>query len=172
MKQVISLRLLLAPEQQQRLLELLHMFNAACTYIAAQAQTAEANDIFTLQALTLNTVLERFRLPMPLALRAVLAVAVARSRRPQRARAFRAEAPIPLDEQIVGFQGLSHLSLLTLSGRITAPYFVKRVRRASAAARLGETSLHYRRGHFWVAVTLETGLPDESTLASGPGFAV
>jgi hypothetical protein len=171
MKQVISLRLLLTPEQQPRLLELLHTFNAARAYIAAQAQTAQASDIFGLQALTLDTLLERFRLPMPLALRAVLAVAVARARHPRRALSFRAEAAIPLDERIVAFEGLSHLSLLTLEGRITMPYFIQRTRRASAA-RLGETSLRYRDGHFWLSVTLETDLPDESALASSPGYAV
>jgi hypothetical protein len=172
MKQVISLRLLLTPEQQPRLLELLHRFNAARAYVAAQARTAQASDVFGLQALTLATLLERFRLPMPLALRAVLAVAVARTRHPRRPLNFRAEAVIPLDERIVTFEGLSHLSLLTLEGRITMPYFVQRTRRASAAARLGETSLHYRDGHFWLAVTLETDLPDESALASSPGYAV
>jgi putative transposase len=172
MKQVISLRLLLTPEQQQRLLELLHTFNAACAYVAAQARAAPASDAFALQALTLDALLERFRLPMPLALRVVLVVAVARARQPLRALTYRAEAAIPLDEQVVAFEGFSHLSLLTLEGRLTVPYFVQRTRRARGAARAGETSLHYRRGHFWLAVTLETELPAGSTLASGPGFAV
>ena len=171
MKQMISLRLLPTPEQQQRLLELLHTFNAACGYIAAEAQAAQTSDVFALQTLTIETLLGRFRLCLPLALRAVLAVASASARQPQRALTFRPEAAIALDEQIVAFQGLTHLSVLTLAGRMTMPYCVQRARRTGVATRLGQTSLNYRQGHFWLNVTLETALP-ESTLGGSPGYAV
>ncbi len=88
MKQMVSLRLLPTPEQQRALLDLLHTFNAACSYVVAQAQAAQANTVFALQTLTIDTLLERFRLPMPLALRAVLAAAAARAGRSQRAALF------------------------------------------------------------------------------------
>ena len=171
MKQRISLQLLPTPEQQQRLLELLHTFNAACAAVAAQAQTAQANSVFALQALSIETLLGHFRLPMPLALRAVLAVSVARERHPSRASLWQAEAAIPLDEQLVAFQGLSHLSLPTLRGRVTLPYFVQRTRRTRSDARLGEAALGYQDGHFYLTLTLDMGLR-ESTLASTPGHAV
>jgi hypothetical protein len=169
MKQMVSLRLFPSPDQQQALLDLLHAWNAACAYIASEAQAAEARDVFVLQARTTGTLLEDFQLPMALALRAVLVVAQAHPAEHQ-AR-FSRDAAIPLDEQLVRFEGLTRLSIFTLRGRLRVAFCVQETRRAPDTARLGQVFLHAGAGKLWLTVILST-TRSERTVVSPPASVV
>jgi putative transposase len=155
---MISLSLLPTPAEQQRLLDLQHTFNAACAFIVTEAQGQATAGVFALQALTIGTLLDRFRLPIPLALRAVIVVAQALARQGEDSLSFPKEAAIPLDEQLVRFEGLTQISLVTLNGRISVPFWVHHARRVRGHARPGQATLHLQEGRWVITLILETSL--------------
>ncbi len=155
MKQTLHLRLVPTPAQQQALLETMHAFNAACTYLAEQAFAAQTANIFELQARAGGALREQFKLPLRLAFRAIFTICERYERNQRVKPAFPAEASMLIDEQIVSFQGITQVSLLTISGRLQMPFLVERARRAAGRAVRGQTALRYQAGQFFLAVTLE-----------------
>ncbi len=163
MKQTMLLKLLPAPEQHCALLDTMHAFNAACTYVAAVAFAEKTANKFALQKLVYADLRRDYYLAAQLAIRAISKAAEAYKRDRSIQPTFRPEGAIVYDERVMSFKGLLTVSMLTLSGRVLVPFRVGGYQEARMDSIKGQADLLYRRGVFFLAVTLNvpTPAPDE-----------
>jgi putative transposase len=167
MKQTMRLKLVPTPDQHAALLETLHAFNAACTYAAEQAFAARTANQFERQKLVYGALRATYHLPAQLAIRAISKTVEAYQRDKDTQPPFRPEGAIVYDPRGMSFKGPKTVSLLTLSGRVLGPFWVREYQAPRREAIQGQADLLYRHGTFFLAVTLEMPEPQPDTPDGG-----
>ncbi len=155
----------LAPttEQAKALLDTMHTFNAACNYIAEQAFESQVANKFELQKMTYGELRTTYHLPAQLAIRAISKTTDVYKRDKSIKPTFRPEGAIVYDERVMSFKGLNTVSLLTLSGRVLVPFRIGSYQQSRMDSIKGQADLIYRKGMFYLAVTLEVPEPMPNT---------
>jgi IS605 OrfB family transposase len=159
MKTTLQVKLLPSPAQYAALLETMHAFNAACTYIAGIAYEQRLASKFTLQRLLYYEVRQRFRLSAQLAIRAIAKVVEAYKRDTSKQIACRPDGAVVYDERILSFQGLEAVSLTTLHGREVIPMQMGDYQRVQFHHVQGQADLVLIKGTFYLLVIIDT--PEE-----------
>ncbi len=163
MKQTMLLKLAPTTEQAQVLLDTMHAFNAACDYIAEQAFESQVANKFELQKMTYGELRTTYHLPAQLAIRAISKTTDVYKRDKSIQPTFRPEGAIVYDERVMSFKGIDTVSLLTISGRVLAPFRFGAYQQSRMDAIKGQADLIYRNGTFYLAVTLEVPEPTPDT---------
>ncbi len=163
MKQVIVLKLETTPEQHHVLRETVEAFNRGCDYVAAIAfQKRQANKI-ALQPFVYGTLRAEFSLSSQMAVRCISKAVEAYKETKKRDRSiqpsFDPHGAMVYDERIMSFQGVSHVSLLTLSGRVLVPLRFGDYQAARLDRRKGQADLILRGGVFYLCVTIDLPSP-------------
>jgi putative transposase len=163
MKQTMLLKLKPTEEQQQALLDTMHAFNAACNYVASVAFAEKMANKVELQKLVYGELRTTYKLAAQLAIRAISKAVEAYKRDKSIQPTFAPLGAIVYDERVMSFKGLLTVSLLTLAGRALVPFQVGDYQQARMDAIKGQADLIYRRGTFYLAVTLDVPepMPDE-----------
>ena len=159
MKTTLQVKLLPTPEQHTALLDTMHAFNAACTWIAEHAYTQRCASKFQLQKQFYQEVRQRFGLSAQLAIRALAKTVEAYKRDKSVQVAFRPEGAVVYDERIMHFHGLDAVSLMTLGGRTVVPMQMGEYQRVQFSRAKGQGDLVLVKGSFFLLVTLDT--PEE-----------
>ena len=159
MKITLQVKLLPSSTQHTALVETMHAFNAACTYIAGIAYEQRLASKFKLQRLVYYEVRQRFGLSAQLAIRAIAKVVEAYKRDKSQRVAFRPDGAVVYDERILSFQGLEAVRLTTLHGREVVPMQMGDYQRVQFHRARGQADLVLVKGTFYLLVTLDT--PEE-----------
>jgi putative transposase len=164
MKQTMLLKLAPTTEQHRALLDTMHAFNQAANYVASVAFAEKTAHKFRLQKLVYGELRTTYQLPAQLAIRCISKASEAYKRDKSIQPTFRPEGALVYDPRVMTFKGIDSVSLLTLAGRVRVPFLVGGYQAARMGAIKGQADLIYRKGVFYLAVTLEvpTPLPQES----------
>jgi len=163
MKQTMHLKMTPTTEQAQALLDTMHTFNQAATYVATLAFAEKTADKFRLQKLVYGELRTTYKLPAQLAIRCISKASEAYKRDKSIQPTFRPEGAVVYDPRIMAFKGIDMVSLLTISGRVLLPFRFGAYQQSRMNAIKGQADLIYRKGTFFLAVTLDvpTPTPDE-----------
>ena len=174
MKQTMLLKLVPTEEQSNALLDTMHQFNAAANYVASVAWASKTANKFALQKLVYGELRATFKLPAQLAIRCISKASEAYKRDKNIQPTFKPEGAIVYDPRVMSFKGLTHVSLLTLQGRVLVPFRVGGYQESRLDAIKGQADLLSRKGVFYLAVTLEvpTPTPDEVTATLGVDLGI
>ena len=156
MKTTLQVKLLPTPDQHTALLNTMHAFNDACTWIAEYAYAQRCASKFALQKVLYQEVRQRFGLSAQLAIRAIAKTVEAYKRDKSQQVAFHREGAVVYDERIMGFKGLEAVSLATLQGRAVVPMQMGDYQRVQFHRAKGQADLVLVKGTFFLLVTLET----------------
>jgi len=159
MKQTMLLKLVPTPAQAGALLTTMHAFNAACNAAALVAFQTKTSNKFELQKLVYRDLRLTYGLPAQLAIRAISKTVEAYKRAKDVQPTFRPEGAITYDPRVMNFKSISTVSLLTLSGRALIPFRFGAYQEARMAAIQGQADLLYRKGTWFLAVTLDVPTP-------------
>src|SRR5215472_12704302 len=174
MKQTMLLKLVPSPEQAAALLATLHAVNAACNYAGEVAFKTTTGNTFELQKMVYGSLRADYGLPAQLAIRAISKTVDAYKRDKSIQPTFRPEGAIAYDERVMAFKGLTTVSLLTLQGRALVPFRIGSYQQARMDAMQGQADLIYRKGRWYLAVTLDVPTlpaePAEDTLGVDLGI--
>ncbi len=121
MKTALQIKLLPSSAQHALLLDTMHVFNAACTWIAAYAYHEQCASKFLLQKALYQEIRQRFGLSAQLAIRAIVKAVEASKRDKATQIAFRPDGAVVYDARILSFHGLACASLMALQGRVIVP---------------------------------------------------
>lgn len=159
MKQVIAVKLETTPEQAQVLTETLEAFNRGCDYVASVAFEKRIANKIALQPFVYGTLRTEHGLAAQMAIRCIAKTVEAYKRDRGIQPTFDPHGAMVLDDRLMSFRGLSHVSLLTLSGRILIPirfgaYQAARIDRAK-----GQADLILRDGVFSLYLTIDLPTP-------------
>ena len=163
MKQTMLLKLAPTTEQAQALLDTMHVFNEAATYVASVAFAEKLPNKFELQKLVYGELRTTYQLPAQLAIRCISKAVEAYKRDKSIQPTFRTEGAIVYDPRVMAFKGIDTVSLLTLSGRVLVPFRFGKYQEARMNAIKGQADLIYRKGVFSLAVTLDVPEPVPGT---------
>src|SRR6266568_4006018 len=174
MKQTMLLKLVPTEDQHRALLETMHEFNAAANYVASVAWASKSANKFELQKLVYGELRTTYKLAAQLAIRCISKASEAYKRDKSIQPTFKPEGAIVYDERVMSFKGLRTVSLLTLHGRVLVPFQVGGYQEARLDAIKGQADLIYRKGTFYLAVTLDvpTPTPDEPTDTLGVDLGI
>jgi putative transposase len=174
MKQTMLLKLAPTPEQASVLLDTMHAFNEAATYVAAVAFAEKTANKFALQKRVYGELRTTYQLAAQLAIRCISKASEAYKRDKRIKPTFRPEGALVYDERMMTFKGIEAVSLLTISGRVLLPFRFGAYQQSRMDAIKGQADLLYRNGTFYLAVTLEvpTPLPDEVTSTLGVDLGI
>jgi putative transposase len=162
MKQVIVLKLEPSPEQHQALLQTLEAFNAGCQYSADVGYEQRCANKMALQPMVYGALRERYGLSAQMAIRAI-AKAVEAYKRDKRVHVrFQPHGAMIYDERIMSFKKLTHVSLLSLSGRLLIPMRYGAYQAARLDRAQGQADLMYRDRTFFLSVTIDVPTPPVS----------
>ena len=153
------LKLQPTPEQHRTLLDTMHAFNAACNAVAKEAFALKRANKFDLQKHTYARLRAEFGLPAQLAIRAISKTSEAYKRDKSIKPEFRPEGAIVYDQRVMSFKGLLTVSLLTLQGRALIPFVIGAYQQARMGAIAGQADLIYRKGAFYLSVTMDRPEP-------------
>lgn len=153
------LKLAPSPAHYQALLETMHAFNDACNAIAEVAHANQLANKFKLQKLVYADIRKCFHLSSQMAIRAISKAAEAYKRDKSIQPTFRREGAMTYDERLMSFKGRAFVSLLTLQGRVLVPFRVGGYQESKLDAIKGQADLLYRKGMFYLAVTLDVPIP-------------
>jgi putative transposase len=159
MKTTLQVKLLPSADQHTTLLDTMHAFNAACTWIAEYAYAQRCASKFQLQKTLYYEVRQRFGLSAQLAIRAIAKTVEAYKRDKTQQIAFRPDGAVVYDERIIAFHGLEEVSLMTLHGREVVPMQMGDYQRVQFHRAKGQADLVLVDGTFYLLVTLDT--PEE-----------
>jgi len=160
MKQTMLLKLAPTTEQHQALLETMHAFNEAANSVASVAWAEKTANKFALQKLVYGELRTTYKLPAQLAIRCISKASEAYKRDKSIQPHFRPEGAMVYDPRVMSFKSLATVSLLTLSGRVLVPFLFGTYQQARMGAMQGQADLLYRKGVFYLAVTLEVSTPE------------
>ena len=155
MKQVIAVKQETTAEQSAALIETMQAFNRGCDYVAEIAfKKRQANKI-AIQPFVYGSLRADYGLSAQMAIRCIAKAIEAYKRDKDIQPTFDPLGAIVLDDRLMSFKGLSHVSLLTLQGRILVPmrfgaYQAARIDRAK-----GQADLILRGGVFYLALTID-----------------
>jgi putative transposase len=158
-KQVIALKLEPSPEQVKALLAVMEAFNAAANFVAALAFEKRISNKLVIQPLVYSEIRTRFNLSSQLAIRAIAKAIEAYKRDKTIQPTFKPHGAIVYDERILAYKGLTHVSLMTLSGRETIPLRFGAYQEARLGRVKGQADLVYREGRFYLYATIEMPTP-------------
>jgi putative transposase len=162
MKQVIVLKLEPSPEQHAALLATMEAFNAGAQYAADVAYEKRLANKIALQPKVYGELRARFGLSSQMAIRAI-SKAIEAYKRDKRVHVrFKPHGAMVYDERIMSFKGLTHVSLLTLAGRLLVPLRYGSYQEARMDRVKGQADLVYRDGIFFLYVTIELPTPPAS----------
>ena len=167
MKETMLLKLTPTTEQHQALLETMRAFNAACNYVADIAFAEQMANKVELQKLVYGELRTTYKLAAQLAIRAISKTTEVYKRDKSIKPAFKPEGAIVYDERVMSFKGLLSVSLLTLQGRVLVPFQVGGYQQARLDRIKGQADLIYRKGTFYLAVTIDTPEPVPNAPESG-----
>jgi putative transposase len=159
MKTTLQVKLLPSSVQHGLLLDTMHAFNAACTWIAVYAYQERCASKFALQKALYHEVRQRFGLSAQLAIRAIAKTVEAYKRDKSKPVAFRTDGAIVYDQRIMAFHGLEDVSLMTLQGRMVVPMQMGDYQRVQFSRAKGQADLVLIQSTFYLLVTLDT--PEE-----------
>ena len=153
------LKLAPSPEQSNALLETVHAFNEACNTIAEVAFAEQLANKFELQKLVYADIRKQYGLSSQLTIRAISKVVDSYKRDKSIKPTFRREGAVTYDERVMALKGLTEVSLLTLHGRVLVPFRIGGYQQARLDAIKGQADLLYRKGIWYLAVTLDVPEP-------------
>lgn len=165
MKQTVLVKLAPTPAQHASLLRTLEAFNAACNSVAKVAYAHRLANKIELQRLVYYDIRQQFGLSAQMAIRAIAKVAEAYKRDKRVKPSFRPHGAMVYDERICSFPTIDRVSLLTLDGRIEVPFRFGAYAEGMLARKRGQADLLYRKGVFYLAVTVDAPepTPDEAS---------
>jgi putative transposase len=174
MKQTMLLKLAPSPEQSNALLETVYAFNDACNAIAEVAFAEQLANKFELQKLVYAHIRKQYGLSSQLTIRAISKVVDSYKRDKSIKPTFRREGAVTYDERVMAFKGLTEVSLLTLQGRVLVPFRIGGYQQSRLESIKGQADLLYRKGTWYLAVTLDvpTPTPDEPTETLGVDLGI
>jgi putative transposase len=174
MKQTMLLKLAPTEEQHHALLDTMHAFNQAANYVAEVAFAKHTANKFVLQKLVYGELRTTYKLPSQVAIRCISKVSEAYKRDKSIQPTFRSEGAIVYDERVMSFKGLTHVSLLTLTGRVLVPFRMGGYQSVRMDRIKGQADLIYRNGQCYLAVTLEVPVPPpgEATATLGVDLGI
>jgi putative transposase len=126
------------------LLNTMHIFKAACDYIAEQAFEAHVVNKFELQKMCYGTLRTPYKLPAQLAIRAISKTSEVYKRDKSIQPTFKPERAIVYYERVMSFKGLTTVSLLTLSGRVLVPFLIGGYQKSRLESIKGQVTLRFR----------------------------
>lgn len=159
MKQTIAVKLETTSEQSQALHLTMEAFNRGCDYVASVAfQKRQANKI-AVQPFVYGGLRADYGLSSQMAIRCIAKAIEAYKRDKNIQPTFDPHGAMVLDDRLMSFKGLSHVSLLTLQGRILVPmrfgaYQAARIDRAK-----GQADLILKGGVFYLYLTIDLPTP-------------
>ena len=156
MKTTLQIKLLPTPAQHTALLDTMHAFNAACTWIAEYAYEERCASKFQLQKQLYQEIRQRFGLSAQLAIRAIAKTVEAYKRDKNTRVAFRPDGAVIYDQRIMAFKGLDAVSLTVLTGRVVVPMQMGDYQRVQFSRAKGQADLVLVKGQFYLLVTIET----------------
>ena len=163
MKLVATVKLLVSPEERERLLATMRRVNEACSWLAERAFELQTADKLRLQKLHYRQIRDLFGLSSQHTVRAISKVCEVYKRDRAKLARFRELGAIPYDQRLYSFKnGLDRVSLLALDGRIVVPCAVGAYHRGRLEGARGQADLVYRRGKLYLFVTVD--VPDGSPI--------
>jgi len=174
MKQTMLLKLTPTREQHQALLDTMHQFNAACDYVASVAFAEKTANKFELQKVVYGELRTTYKLAAQLAIRAISKASEAYKRDKSIQPTFRPEGAVTYDPRVMNFKSIDTVSLLTLTGRVLLPFRFGAYQQSRMDAIKGQADLLYRKGTWFLAVTLDVPppTPDEVTDTLGVDLGI
>lgn len=124
MELTLQLKLLPSDDQSTAMRATMVRFNEACNWLAQQAFAQQCTNKLTLQRLYYHELRSRFALPSQMAVRCLARVAGTYRRDKTICPTFRPDAAMPYDQRIMRFDGLDHVSLLTMQGRVLVSFLI------------------------------------------------
>lgn len=159
MKQTIVVKLETTTEQSLLLRETVQAFNRGCDYVAAVAfEKRQANKI-AIQPFVYGTLRSEYGLSSQMAIRCIAKAIEAFKRDKNIQPAFDPHGAIVLDDRLMSFKGLSHVSLLTLRGRILVPMRFGAYQAARLDRAKGQADLLLKSGVFYLFLTIDLPTP-------------
>lgn len=159
MKQVIVLKLEPTPDQHAALIATLEAFNRAANSVAAKAFEKRTASKFALQKEIYYHIRAEFGLSAQMAIRTIAKACEAYKRDKTKQPVFRKHGAIVYDERIFSFKGVTHVSLLTLSGRVLVPMRFGAYQACRLSRAKGQADLVLRDGTFFLYVTIDLPTP-------------
>ncbi len=174
MKQVIVLKLEATPEQHQALLETVEAFNRGCNYVAGVAFAKHLPNKIALQPFVYGTLRAEFGLSSQMAVRCISKAVEAYKRDKNIQPTFAPHGAMVYDERIMSFQGVSHVSLLTLTCRVLVPLRFGDYQADRFGRRKGQADLILKGDTFYLYVTIDlpTPPPTEPTGVMGVDLGI
>lgn len=159
MKQTIAVKLEPTAEQAASLIETMTAFNRGCDYVASVAfEKRQANKI-AIQPFVYGPLRADFGLSSQMAIRCIAKTVEAYKRDKNIQPTFDPLGAIVLDDRLMSFKGLSHVSLLTLGGRILVPMRFGAYQAARLDRAKGQADLVFRGGVFYLHLTIDLPTP-------------
>ena len=163
MKLVATVKLLVSPEERDRLLATMRRVNEACSWLAERAFEAQSANKVELQRLHYRDLRDRFGLSAQHAVRTISKVCEVYRCDKSKLCTFKPLGAIAYDQRIYTFKnGLDRVSLLALDGRIVVPCAVGAYHRGRLEGVRGQADLVYRKGKLYLFVTVD--VPDGSPI--------
>ncbi len=153
------LKLVPTKEQLNALLDTIHKFNAGANYVAEVAFAEKLANKHELQKLVYGELRTTYKLSSQLAIRCISKVTEVYKRDKSIKPTFRPEGAIVYDPRVMSFKGLTTVSLLTIYGRMLVPFRIGGYQEARMGSIKGQADLIYRKGEFYLAVTLDVPEP-------------
>ena len=161
LKLVATVKLLVSPEERDRLLATMRRVNEACAWLAERAFEAKSADKIALQQAHYRELRDRFGLSAQHTVRAISKVCEVYRRDKAKLCTFKPLGAVAYDQRIYTFKnGLDRVSLLALDGRVVVPCAVGAYHRARLEGVRGQADLVYRKGKLYLFVTVD--VPDGS----------
>jgi putative transposase len=175
MKLILQIQLLPDKRQADQLKSTIERFNAACSWLTAQAFEIKIANKITLQQHFYYDLRELFGLSAQMASICIRHVGGTYSRDKSVLPVFRPDAAMPYDSRILSFKGIDRVSILTLEGRLIIPFVMGKYQRERFSLAKGECDLVRRKDGKWfllVTVDVPEGAQIASTEFIGVDFGV
>ena len=155
MKQTIAVKLEPTTEQSLSLRATMEAFNRGCDYVAKIAFEKRLANKIAIQPFVYGTLRSEFGLSSQMAIRAIAKAIEAYKRDKNIQPTFAQHGAMVYDHHIMSFKGLSHVSLLTLSGRELLPLRYGAYQEARMDRIKGQADLILRDGIFYLYLTID-----------------
>lgn len=159
MKQTIAVKLEPTEQQSQALRLTMEAFNRGCDYVASVAFQKRLANKIALQPFVYGPLRSEFGLSSQMAIRAIAKAIEAYKEVKKRDKSiqptFDPHGAMVYDHHIMSFRDLSHVSLLTLSGRELLPLRYGAYQEARMDRVKGQADLILRDGTFYLYLTVD-----------------
>ena len=154
-KQTIAVKLEPTPEQACSLRLTMEAFNRGCDYVASVAFQKRLANKIAIQPLVYGALRSEFGLSSQMAIRCIAKAIEAYKRDRSIQPTFDPHGAMVYDHHLMSFRDLSHVSLLTLSGRELLPLRYGAYQAARLDRVKGQADLVLRDGVFYLYLTVE-----------------